>query len=149
MSDGLKPTVIAGWNQPASLSAEAAQAVSHPEPGPGHVWFSQASRDVLAERRRQIEAEGFDCAQDDRYRRGELVAAALTLGTRVVVSLKMLDRGASQQEVDTALARHGVPQTWPFHSRWWKPHSLRRCLVIAAALLIAEIERLDRKAERS
>ena len=36
------------------------------------------------------------------------------------------------------------PSYWPWEPRWWKPKNPRRDLVRAAALLIAEIERLDR-----
>jgi hypothetical protein len=36
------------------------------------------------------------------------------------------------------------PQQWPWLSKWWKPKDRRRDLVRAAALVIAEIERLDR-----
>lgn len=37
---------------------------------------------------------------------------------------------------------------WPFPPRSWKPKDRRRDLVRAAALLVAEIERLDREAAR-
>lgn len=33
---------------------------------------------------------------------------------------------------------------WPWDERWWKPEGGRRDLVKAGALIIAEIERLDR-----
>lgn len=35
---------------------------------------------------------------------------------------------------------------WPWDSSWWRPKDARRDLVRAAALLLAEIERLDRAA---
>lgn len=34
---------------------------------------------------------------------------------------------------------------WPWPSKWWKPKSQRRDLVRAGALILAEIERLDRQ----
>ncbi len=37
------------------------------------------------------------------------------------------------------------PGGWPFADTFWKPKSPRQDLVRAAALLIAEIERLDRE----
>lgn len=44
----------------------------------------------------------------------------------------------------------GGPTTvWPWDWAWWKPKNPRRDLVRAAALIIAEIERLDRAAEAS
>ena len=41
-----------------------------------------------------------------------------------------------------------VPATWPWGASWWKPGDPRRMLVKAAALILAEIERLDRAAAR-
>jgi hypothetical protein len=40
----------------------------------------------------------------------------------------------------------GVPKMWPWARQWWKPTGARRDLVKAAALLLAEIERIDRAA---
>lgn len=37
---------------------------------------------------------------------------------------------------------------WPWDREWWKPKDRRRNLVRAAALLIAEIERLDRAEDK-
>ena len=47
-------------------------------------------------------------------------------------------------EIDEAISRFRPPATWPFAAQWWKPVSRRRSLVKAAALILAEIERLDR-----
>lgn len=33
---------------------------------------------------------------------------------------------------------------WPWSRAWWKPASRRRCLIKAGALILAEIERIDR-----
>lgn len=87
---------------------------------------------VIAERRRQVDAEGFDAAHDDAHRDGELGYAG----------------GAY------ALAA-GVPPTtpppacFPWPVEWWKPHGVRRDLVRAAALVIAEGERFDRLRKQS
>ena len=89
--------------------------------------MSQAEVDVLAERQRQIHAEGHDEAHDDRWTNGELAEA-----------------GASY-----AIASHfpaHAPIEWPWDREWWKPKDRRRNLVRAAALIIAEIDRLDRQA---
>ncbi len=37
-----------------------------------------------------------------------------------------------------------APSMWPWAEEWWKPINPRRNLVKAAALILAEIERLDR-----
>ena len=39
----------------------------------------------------------------------------------------------------------GVPVWWPFNRELWKPEEVRRNLVKAAALIIAEIDKIDRK----
>ena len=94
---------------------------------------TQAARDVLAERRRQIESEGWTPNGDDKYRMSDLSTAA-----------------ACYALTGNADARDDVPQIWPWAPEWWKPAGDRRNLVKAGALILAEIERLDRaSAERS
>jgi hypothetical protein len=88
---------------------------------------SQATLDVLAERRRQVEAEGWTPEHDDKYREGELRDAALCYLRWNVITKAGIAPGA-----------------WPWDEKWWKPADDRRNLVKAAALIIADIERLDR-----
>ncbi len=38
----------------------------------------------------------------------------------------------------------GLPTFWPWFAQWWKPGDRRRELVKAGALILADIERLDR-----
>ena len=87
--------------------------------------LSRAADDVIAERVRQTESEGWTAEHDDEHEGGELAeaAACYALGT-------------------------ATSDTWPgsWDQAWWKPRDRRRNLVRAAALLIAEIERLDRAA---
>lgn len=86
--------------------------------------------DVLAERQRQIAVEGWTPEHDAAYPMGKLAQAA---------SVYARNAGAPLW---------GNPPTgWPFSPEWWKPSTPRRDLVKAAALLLAEIERLDRAAE--
>lgn len=40
-------------------------------------------------------------------------------------------------------SEHGAYH-WPWSREWWKPKNPRRDLVKAGALIVAEIERLDR-----
>lgn len=86
-----------------------------------------AARDVLAERQRQISAEGWTPEHDDQYQGDELALAAICYA-------KVTGPGGSS------------PTEWPWPEDWWKPSDNRRNLVKAGALLIAEIERLDRAA---
>jgi hypothetical protein len=78
--------------------------------------------EIAAERRRQIEVEGFSAAHDDRHAEGELAEAAACYAVR------------------------RLNARWPWDLEWWKPKGIRRNLIKAAALIIAEIERLDRAA---
>jgi hypothetical protein len=95
--------------------------------------LTQAAIDVLAERLRQVEAEGWTPEHDDRHPDGQiaLAAAAYAYGS---------------QYPDDIRARGGRPAWWPWDLRWWKPTDRRRDLVKAGALILAEIERLDRAA---
>lgn len=106
----------------------------------------QALLDVMAERDRQCEQERFDAAHDDAHRRGELIKAAVSYATNAVVIAELIAGGMDPAKINQLSQSAGVPQTWPWSREWWKPKGARRNLVIAAALLIAEIERLDRAA---
>lgn len=86
----------------------------------------QAWRDVQTERRRQVEAEGWTPDHDDLYCAAELPRAAAAY----ILS------GANDE----------APAIWPFVAKWWKPRDARANYVRAGALILAEIERLDRAA---
>ncbi|WP_336044074.1 hypothetical protein [Klebsiella michiganensis] len=90
--------------------------------------FTTAATDVLAERQRQITAEGWTPEHDDEYQHCEMAVAA--------ACYIMADDDP----------RADVPELWPWPSEWWKPTDVRRDLVKAGALILAEIERLDRAA---
>jgi hypothetical protein len=98
------------------------------------------SRDVAAaiwkERLRQIKGEGYGHEHDDVHDRGELALAAASYAIEAV--------RIAQINPPHHLARL-AHECWPFaqSANWPKPQ--RRLLVIAAALLVAEIERLDRR----
>ena len=94
---------------------------------------SDAMRDVLAERHRQVTVEGWTAEHDDQHDRGELARAACCYAYESATRDYALEASLSY-----------MPLTWPWSRKWWKPKSQRRDLVRAAALLIAEIERLDR-----
>lgn len=96
---------------------------------------------ICNERIRQIEAEGFSAEHDDEYTDGELVRAACCYATYAQ------DEGHQRAAFRYAEAGR-APAGWRWPARWWKPKSRRRDLVRAAALLIAEIQRLDREQEK-
>lgn len=85
--------------------------------------------EIVAERRRQIEVEGWTPAHDDKHDNGEMAYAA----------------GCYAMNASPPRFADGVvPICWPWSREWWKPSQPRRDLVKAAALIVAEIERLDR-----
>lgn len=94
--------------------------------------------DVLAERRRQVEVEIWTPAHDDRHDRGEIALAAACYALWTAL--------ASRGEQSKARAQDLVRRWWPWAFIWWKPTDRRRDLVKAGALILAEIERLDRAA---
>lgn len=86
-----------------------------------------AWRDVLAERRRQINEEGWTSYHDDEHSCSEMALAAACYA---------MSAGG--------YAKGQTPPIWPWSPTWWKPAYGRRDLVKAGALILAEIERLDR-----
>lgn len=99
---------------------------------------SQAAHDVLAERLRQMTAEGWSLQHDDDHDGGDLAAAASAY------ALYAADELNPQSQGDGDFGR-ATPPMWPFSRRWWKPEDPRRALVKAGALILAEIERIDRQ----
>lgn len=103
------------------LSRSLEKASAAPQPAP----LTAAARDVLAERRRQVEAEGWTPEHDDDHGDGSLALAAACYADK--------DRPDGM-----------CPGRWPWHASDWKPKDRRADLVRAGALILAEIERLDR-----
>lgn len=98
------------------------QSAAHPS--------TQAAKDVLAERLRQIHTEGWTHAHDDGHNQGEIAHAA---GCYVLFAKLYPHPGES-------------PGIWPWDARSWKPTTYRAALVKAGALILAELERIDRAA---
>lgn len=86
--------------------------------------------DVAAERRRQIEDEGYTAEHDGQHADRELakLAAAYLLSSWI------------RDDAYRSVVTDGL-------TSWQKPKMERERLVCAAALIIAEIERLDRASE--
>lgn len=106
---------------------------------------TRGAQDVLSERRRQLEIEDFNTDQDDHYTSGELAWAAVCYLQNSAVAGKMQGLGLlTAAQCDERGRSLPQPDAWPWDAEWWKPAGQRRDLVKAAALIIAEIERLDR-----
>lgn len=117
----------------AWLMSAVSQAVEQPADDAEDAR-TQAARDVLAERRRQVEAEGWTPEHDDMHADGQMAVAA---GYYAL---------ACGYPGERDIGRGHVPQYWPWAPSWWKPKGARANLIRAGALILAEIERLDRAA---
>ena len=98
----------------------------------------RAIQDIVAERERQQSVEGWSPGHDDEHDGGELAKAAACYAAGKIVS-------AIPTEIDPDRGAAGYRSVWPWDMTWWKPKTYRHNLVRAAALLVAEIERLDRR----
>ncbi|HAT3770020.1 TPA: hypothetical protein I8627_002875 [Citrobacter freundii] len=90
--------------------------------------FNPAILDVIAERQRQQSVEGWTPEHDNAYQNSELADAA------ACYAIHAHNQGFS------------TPAHWPWSPDWWKQSGARRDLVKAGALILAEIERIDRAA---
>ncbi|EOU9508964.1 hypothetical protein ACOJK1_005342 [Pseudomonas aeruginosa] len=115
--------LLASIKSCVKASGDSAQA-QHSVP---RAWL-----DVQAERRRQVEAEGWTPEHDDEHSHGQMARAAACYALA----------GSSAPNDGTAALL--VSLAWPWDEQWWKPSTARRDLVKACALALAEIERLDR-----
>ena len=91
-----------------------------------------AIHDILEERVRQIEKENFSHHHDDKEEYNRSMA--------IVAGLYALAAGGISDRL--SFFREVWPRSWALH--WWKPTTARHNLVKAGALIVAEIERLDR-----
>lgn len=99
-------------------------------------YTSPALKQIADERLRQIEQEGYSPDMDDAYTNEQLAGAATAYAIPAIWrSLVSYDP-------------HGTaaPAFWPWHETAFKPSpdNRKRELIKAAALLLAEIERLER-----
>ena len=119
------PAVLAALPEVQAMIAAAYEAADEAR----QADLSTAARDVLAERQRQISAEGWTPEHDDQHVDGEMAQAS---------GCYALNAAGWKTE-----ALRGC---WPIKwmAAWFKPTTPRRDLVKAGALIIAEIERLDR-----
>ncbi len=90
---------------------------------------------IAAERRRQIDTEGWTPEHDDRHSDGEMAVAAACYA---------LEAGAHEDERDPSIP----PENWPWAAGWWKAGDRIRELSKAGALIAAEIDRLKRMEDR-
>lgn len=91
--------------------------------------MSEGMKRIEAERKRQIEVEGWTEYHDDKKHPGTFSRAAACY-------------------VRAGEGRSGRPARWPWSARWWKPKDRVRNLERAGALYLAEADKARRNAER-
>ncbi len=87
---------------------------------------------IAAERKRQIESEGWTPEHDAQHANHELADAAAGYAVYAWAG-------------DSAV---NPPRDWPWAREWWKPTSPIRMLVKAGALIAAEIDRRLARGEK-
>ena len=101
--------------------------------------FSPALLDVIAERQRQMSVEGWTPEHDDQYKNNDLAFAASCYAFHSASASWDFEDDGTPYDI------HPAPKNWPWSPEWWKPTNPRRDLVKAGALILAEIERIDRQ----
>ncbi len=86
---------------------------------------------IASERTRQIEVEGWSPEHDDEHADCQMAGAA------ACYAMSAIPHWAKHE---------AIRLLWPWSKDWWKPRSHRENLVRAGALIVAEIDRIDRAA---
>jgi|GEM_PF-3694418 hypothetical protein len=97
--------------------------------------YGKAMNAIAEERKRQVGEEGWTEAHDDQHEYGELAAAAEGYLASAISR-------ADGQDITSP------PEAWPFDPSWWKPKGYYHDLKRAAALIAAEMERVERLSEK-
>lgn len=133
VKDGVQvnPMYARGWNDYRAKSLQsdtpATDAFLAEVRAQGVKSLSNAVQSVIAERQRHQSAEGWTPEHDDQYSKSQLLWAS---SCYVLNAIHPFNR---------------IPFGWPWTPEWWKPTNPRRDLVKAGALILAEIERIDRQ----
>lgn len=108
-----------------------------------------AIADVIRERQRQLTEERALPALDDQHTELQLARAAAAYALYAPMQTGNIDAGRWPGPDNNSAEGIIVNALWPDDFTGFKPADDRRNCVRAAALLLAEIERLDRLAARS
>lgn len=91
-----------------------------------HKLSGKSTYDVLAERNRQLTAEGYSEAHDDKHISGQIAMGAAAY---LAASTGHFAQANSM---------------WPWEHRYFKSHGDERDLVKAGAMVLAELDRINR-----
>lgn len=139
MSDDGETELSRVWTKIEKIRAKQAAKPKHsplPEAKILPAALTAAASDVLAERKRQQLAGGYGDGHDDLHDDGAIAAGAAAYAFSAYLSTTY--RAFPLDPLGF----------WPWEPALFKPRGARRDLVRAGALILAEIERLDRQPER-
>lgn len=130
-------------------AAELAEARSHIKvapsdapsvpPQPPEEVMKNGIELIVVERDRQLYEKGWTARHDDGHDKAELTAASCCYAA--------LARRQADGTIQMPGSEIPAPSGWPWEVEWWHPsNDPVRNLVKAGALIAAEIERLQRKA---
>lgn len=147
----------------SSSSAQASKAETPQEenlldkgsaPESAHVRQNAISL-IATERERQLTVERYSAAHDDGHEHGELAEAAAAYALVGKVTDETLIDTVREVQINSSRGLDGYYDygpvrdkftVFPWDEEWWKPSDDPiRNLVKAGALIVAEIERLQRK----
>jgi len=94
---------------------------------------------IAAERQRVLDQEDYTSEHDDSHVSGELAQAAIAYAMTAY---------HTRAGWDPTAANSPPNPWWPWEKQFWKPDTPIRMLVKAGSLIAAEIDRLQRKADR-
>ncbi len=102
--------------------------------------------EIAKERMRQIQSEGWTEAHDDKHFDESLAQAAACYA--LPEKMRKIEpahwTGAARYDDSQWVEARWKLWPWRWDFSWWKPSDRRRDLIKAAALIVAEIERMDR-----
>ena len=106
--------------------------------------------ELAGERARQVQVEGFTPEWDDKHQpTGNLALAAAAYATFAAMPNETVREHHARSLWGFVPGFTGIlGQLWPWPAQWFTPCDRRAELVKAGALILAELERLARQAER-
>jgi hypothetical protein len=103
--------------------------------------------EIRAERERQIDEENWTAEHDDKHEEFSLsMAGACYAAAPIALRCeRIIPCGCREAMCEhEPFGKKAWRGAWPWEDEWWKPKDCRRDLIRAGALIVAEIERLDR-----
>lgn len=107
--------------------------------------LTRAEADVIGERRRHVRELAWTPDHDDRHLPGALAFAGACYA--ISGAARDVDRAAlraARFDRATSIVVSAFRKLWPWAPQVWRPKNRRADLVRAAALILAELEKVDR-----